>query len=187
MSDKRKNENLIRLRPYKSCDAKRIVAWCKDEVSFRKWCYDRWENYPITADDINKKYIDNNGDCVDADNFYPMTFIVNGDVVGHLILRFTDEERLTLRFGFVIVDDEKRGYGYGKEMLKLALKYSFEILRVNKVTLGVFENNISACHCYKSLGFRKVNEENKVNCNVLGEIWRMAELEMDKEDYYNLK
>ncbi len=181
--DERKNKNLIRLRPYKRCDAKTVVTWCKDEVSFRKWCFDRWETYPITADDMNEKYIDNNGDCSDLDNFYPMTLIDNNTVVGHLILRFTDEEKLTLRFGFVIVDDTKRGLGYGKEMLKLALKYSFEILKVNKVTLGVFENNISAYYCYKSVGFKEVNAQ-KFECNMFGEIWKITEFEMNSQDYY---
>ena len=28
---------MLRLRPYKKCDAKRIVSWIKDEISFRKW------------------------------------------------------------------------------------------------------------------------------------------------------
>ena len=50
----------------------------------------------------------------------------------------TDEEKKTLRFGFVIVNDTKRGMGYGKEMLKLAIKYDFDILKVEKITLGVF-------------------------------------------------
>lgn len=29
---------MLRLRPYKKCDAKYIANWIKDEVSFRKWC-----------------------------------------------------------------------------------------------------------------------------------------------------
>lgn len=99
----------LRLRPYKKCDAKFIVKWSKDEVAFRKWCSDRWQTYPITAEDMNRKYCDNNGDCIDEDNFYPMTLIDNNTVAGHLILRFTDKERTILRFGFVITDDSKRG------------------------------------------------------------------------------
>lgn len=58
-------------------------------------------------------------------------------------MRFIDEDKSILRFGFVIVDDIKRGQGYGKEMLQLALKYAFEVLKVNKVTLGVFENALN--------------------------------------------
>ena len=36
---------MLRLRPYKKCDAKYIVSWIKDEISFRKWCADRYESY----------------------------------------------------------------------------------------------------------------------------------------------
>lgn len=44
----------LRLRPYKPCDAKEIVTWCKDEFSFRQWSADRWETYPLTAESMNK-------------------------------------------------------------------------------------------------------------------------------------
>ncbi|MGN9020243.1 GNAT family N-acetyltransferase [Lachnospiraceae bacterium HCP1S3_C3] len=40
-----------------------------------------------------------------------------------------------------MVDSEKRGQGYGKNMLKLGLKYAKEIFGANKVSLGVFEKN----------------------------------------------
>ncbi|MBQ8325859.1 MAG: GNAT family N-acetyltransferase [Lachnospiraceae bacterium] len=172
---------MLRLRPYKACDAKTIVSWCKDEISFRKWTSDRYESFPITEDDMNYKYLECNGDCSKEDNFYPMTAFDESGVVGHLIMRFTDEEKTTLRFGFVIVDDSKRGMGYGKEMLKLALKYAFEILKVKKVTLGVFENNMPAYYCYKSAGFKDVKLPEKIMCQVCGEMWSVLELEMVDE------
>ena len=83
-----------------------------------------------------------------------MTAFDETGVVGHLIMRFTDEEKRILRFGFVIVDVNRRGEGYGREMLSLALQYAALFLRAEKVTLGVFENNPNANHLYKSMGFR---------------------------------
>ena len=167
---------MLRLRPYKKCDAKYIVSWVKDEVSLRKWSSDRYETFPIMADDMNKKYVDNNGDCAEEDNFYPMTAFDESGVVGHLIMRFTDEEKRVLRFGFVIVDDTKRGKGYGKEMLQLAIKYAFEILKVEKITLGVFENNPAAYACYKSVGFREIEMEKPWYYRGLGEAWKVIEM-----------
>ena len=61
---------MLKLRPFKNCDAKKIVSWCKDEKSFRQWCSDRFENFPISEDDIIKKYVENNGDCPEEDNFF---------------------------------------------------------------------------------------------------------------------
>ncbi len=169
---------MLRLRPYKPCDAETIVTWIKDELTFRRWSWDRFGRFPITAEDINKKYMENNGDCVEPDNFYPMTAVDENGVAGHLILRFTDMEHLVLRFGFIIVDDSRRGMGYGKEMLCLALQYAFEILKVNKVTLGVFQNNQAAYHCYKSVGFQDVVEENQTADTAVDEDWKCLELEL---------
>ncbi|MEF2920484.1 MAG: GNAT family protein, partial [Acutalibacteraceae bacterium] len=145
----------LRLRHYKPCDAECIVSWIKDEDALRKWSLDRFGDYPITSEDINNKYIGNNGDCIESDNFYPLTAFDESGVVGHLILRYTDEEKKVIRFGFVIVDDSKRGKGYGKQMLTLAIKYAFDIFGAEKITLGVFDNNKPAYYCSKPQDLKK--------------------------------
>lgn len=168
----------LRLRPYKACDAKTIVSWIHDEISLRKWSADRYESFPVTEEDMNQKYMDCNGDCVDMADFYPMTAFDESGIVGHLLMRFADKEKRILRFGFVIVDDTKRGKGYGKKMLELALKYAFEILKVSKVTLGVFENNPPAYYCYRAAGFKRVSLKQDEYYNILGEKWKCIEMEV---------
>ena len=167
----------LRLRPYKPCDADYIVSWIKDEDALRKWSSDRFGDYPITSEDINNKYINNNGDCIEADNFYPFIAFDDEGVVGHLILRYTDDKKKVIRFGFVIVDDTKRGKGYGKQMLTLTAKYAFDILGAEKITLGVFDNNESAYYAYKAAGFVETGEE--MFCELFGQQWRIIEMEMD--------
>lgn len=174
---------MLRLRTYKPIDANTILTWCKDERSFRKWTSDRYDSFPITADDMNRKYVDFNGDCAEPDNFYPMTAFDESGVVGHFIMRFTDEKKSVLRLGFVIVDDSKRGKGYGKGMILLALKYAFEIMKADKVTIGVFENNAPAYHCYQSAGFKEVILEDEIWCEVCSEKWKLLELEIEAKDY----
>ena len=168
----------LRLRQYKTCDADSIVNWIKDEDVLRKWSSDRFGDFPITSEDINNKYIGNNGDCIESDNFYPLTAFDESGVVGHLILRYTDEEKKVIRFGFVIVDDSKRGKGYGKQMLTLAIKYAFEIFGAEKITLGVFDNNEPAYYCYKAAGFKENGEE--MFCELFGEQWRIVEMEIKR-------
>ncbi len=170
---------MLRLRPYKACDAAVIVSWIGDETAFRKWCADRYETYPITAEDMNLHY----DTAADSDSFYEMTAFDESGVVGHLILRFTDEEKKVLRFGFVIVDNQKRGKGYGKEMLQLAVKYAFDILKADKITLGVFENNEAAYWCYRAAGFRDVPMEVPEYYTICTEQWKCLELELTKEEY----
>lgn len=171
----------MRLRPYKPCDANTILSWIRDEETFRKWSTDRYETYPITAADMNRKYLDCNGDCGEPDNFYPMTAFDESGAVGHLIMRFTDREKTVLRFGFVIVDDSKRGLGYGKKMLQLALQFAFEILKVRKVTIGVLENNLGAYRCYKAVGFKDVVISQPEYYSIMGESVKCLELETERK------
>ena len=170
---------MLRLRPYKSCDAKTIISWIKDEITFRKWSADIYDHYPITADELNAKY----DSFKDTDNFYEFTAFDDSSVVGHMIMRFLDENKKILRFGFVIVDADKRGKGYGREMIKLALKYAFEILKAEKVTIGVFDNNESARKCYLSVGFKEENPQQIEQVNIMGEVWNYHILKMEDKDY----
>jgi len=174
---------MLKLRPFKNCDAKKIVSWCKDEKSFRQWCSDRFENFPISEDDIIKKYVENNGDCPEEDNFFPMTAFTSEQIVGHLIMRYTNPQKTVLRFGFVIVDNSFRGKGYGKQMLKLAMDFAFNILKVEKVTLGVFDNNPAAYLCYKSVGFKETHMEKQILLDILNEKWNIVELEITRDEY----
>lgn len=170
----RKANIMLRLRPYKACDANMIVSWIKDEVSFHKWCADRFEHYPITGEDLNNYY--QSFAC--ANNFFQMTAFNESEIVGHLLMRFIDEEQKILRFGFVIVDDTKRGKGYGKKMLQLAIQFAFDIVKAEKITIGVFDNNESAYHCYKAVGFQDIGQVQ--NYYILGEEWKCKELELGK-------
>ncbi len=166
---------MLKLRPYKPCDAKKIADWLKDEDIFYKWSGGRFGDYPLTVEKLNNKYIDNNGDCLEADNFYPFVLEDETGVVGSLIMRYINPDKTVIRFGFIIVDSEIRGKGYGKKMLKLALKYAFEIYGAEKITLGVFENNSPAHYCYKSAGFKDSGDTHFMD--IKGEKWNCIEME----------
>ncbi len=173
-------EQLI-IRPYKPKDAEAIVSWIKDERDLRKWSSDRYGAYPITAEDINFKYLKCNGDCEEPDNFYPLTAVDANGPVGHLILRYTNKEKTIIRLGFIIVDDSKRGMGYGKRMIQMAMRYAFDMLKAEKITLGVFDNNPSAYYCYKAAGFKEIPMKEDVIFEILGERWKCIELEVSNQ------
>ncbi len=166
---------MFELRKYKNTDAQIITKWIKNEYAFRQWSADRYEKYPITADDMNNYYSQ-----YSDDELCKLTAVDESEVIGHLTIRFTDEARKIARIGFVIVDDCKRGKGYGKELVSSALKYAFEELNADKVTLGVFENNTPAIHCYLSCGFKIVKTEITESYKCMGEIWNCIEMELDK-------
>ena len=165
------------LRPYAPGDAETIVSWIPDEKALRQWSADRYPAFPITAADVNEKYLLRNGDCP-AGQFYPLTAMEEESIAGHLILRFTDAERTVARLGFVIVDSARRGQGLGREMLRLAAGYAFDALGARRLTLGVFENNPAAYRCYRAAGFREIPDLPPTGYAVMGERWECIEMEM---------
>ena len=101
---------MLRLRPYKECDAKTIVSWLRDEYSFRQWGADRFESYPLTGEALNEHY----AAFRDTDTLFPFTAYDENGIAGHMIMRFTDDGKKTVRFGFINVYYERSGTGLGK-------------------------------------------------------------------------
>ena len=167
---------MLRLRPYEPFDAQTIIPWIGDEAAFRKWCADRYDSYPITAEDMN----DNYKKCAESGGFFPMTAVDDSGIVGHLIMRFTDDEKTVIRFGFVILDDKMRGKGYGGDMLREAIGYAFEKLNAKKITLGVFDNNEAAYRCYRSVGFSEITGKTET-FRVFNEEWKCIEMELNRK------
>ena len=165
---------MLRLRPYKACDAQIITKWLKNEYAFRQWSADRYEKYPITPDDMNLYYDrDKNNEKI-----WGMTAFDDTGIIGHFTMRFPEGDNFEeIRLGFVIVDDKVRGKGYGREMLSLAIRYAFDFVKVKKISLGVFENNTAAIKCYESCGFQRVKLENTECYHCMGEIWDFIEME----------
>lgn len=164
---------MLVLRHYKDSDAGVITQWLRNEYAFRQWSADRYESYPITADDMNNYY----SQYSDKD-LYKLTAVDKNGIIGHLTIRFIDDARKIARLGFVIVDDAKRRQGYGKQLVFSALKYAFDELKADKVTLGVFENNTPAIKCYLSCGFKTVEKENIESYLCMGETWNCIEMEV---------
>ncbi|MCR5792776.1 MAG: GNAT family N-acetyltransferase [Lachnospiraceae bacterium] len=170
---------MIRLRPYKPCDADKIAEWVKEKDTYLKWGGIHLGEYPLSPEAIDEAYRNRNGNCEEPDNFYPwVAFDDENGVVGHFIMRYLNGDNKILRFGWVVIDASKRGSGYGEQMLRAGLKYAFEILGVEKVTIGVYETNDIAHACYKKIGFKEqgITEE---------EPWNVREMAISKEEYFH--
>ena len=174
---------MLRLRPYKPCDAAAIVSWLRDETVFRWWGGHRFGAYPITAEAVNDKYLAHNGDCEEPDNFYPFTVFDENGPAGHFILRYPDGDRRTVRVGWVIVDDTRRGRGLGRELLRLALHCAFVLLGAERVTLGVFTDNLRAYRCYAAVGFRDDPLCPERTIETDGRTWTLRDMALPREEY----
>lgn len=94
---------MIRLRPYNVNDADKILSWSNNERAFYKWSAGVLGEYPITKEQFGF-----------INNLMAFTAIDDDVVVGFFTMRRPTENFDELRFGFVVVDPEKRGKGYGK-------------------------------------------------------------------------
>ncbi len=156
---------MIRIRPYKSADVHTILSWCQDENTFYQWTAGVLGSYPITEKEF----------CF-VESMMPFTAFDETGMAGFFTLRNPDESMDELRFGFVILNPDKRGKGYGKMMLRLGLKFAFEMYGAKRASLGVFENNLPAYYCYKAIGFKDVVLEKTEKYCVMGEVWKCKEL-----------
>ena len=105
--------------------------------------------YPVTKENFHA-FLEKN--AVEwTDSAYVATE-TNGEIIGFFCYSINVDDNAGF-LKFVIVDHNKRGTGYGKEMLKLALQYAFDITGVELVQLNVFDENVVAKHCYEKIGF----------------------------------
>ena len=161
---------MLRLRPYRPADADTVLSWCGDETAFYQWTAGIFGGYPPTREAF-----------VFVESLMPFTAFDETGPVCFFTLRNPDGIQDELRFGFVIVDPARRGTGCGKEMLRLGLRFAFDVYGARRASLGVFENNLPAYHCYKAAGFHDVTPEKKETYTILGEEWECRELALDAE------
>ncbi len=163
---------MMRLRPYKPCDGDIVASWLTDEKTFAMWSACRYQ-YPLTGEQINAR--------LDGARDNPCEFMMtalddSGRPVGYFLLRNADWEAGSIHIGFIVVDANQRGKGYGKQMLALAKQYCFEILGMKRMTLGVFHINRRAMECYEKMGFRPYATDEET-FDFHGREWKVIEME----------
>ena len=141
----------MRLRPYIECrDFDVINKWIVDERTHAMWCANLIQ-FPIEKDNFNE--ILNEAAERFGDSPYVVT-LEDGTLVGFFCYSAnldTNEGMLK----FVMINPDYRGKGYGRDMLKLAIKYAFEITKASngiKYECAYSTNNMYAG--YPHLYFR---------------------------------
>lgn len=148
----------MRIRPYiPDKDYEYLLKWIDDERTHAFWSANRFP-YPITPetfhDFLEKISIEW------TDSAYIATEN-SGQPVGFFCYSVNTKDNIGF-LKFVIVDKTRRGNGYGKEMLHLALQYAFQITGATAVQLYVFEENTLAKHCYEKVGFVESNVDKSI-------------------------
>lgn len=85
--------------------------------------------------------------------------------------------------GICIGEKGAWGKGYGTEAIKMLIKYGFEELRVENISLWVVATNARALSCYLKAGMKKCGTLHK-SLFIGGEYVDMHQLEILREDCY---
>lgn len=142
----------MRIRPYiPSKDYKHVSQWIDDERTHAFWCANLLP-YPMTPKSFHDLLEKNAMDWTDNTGFLK----------------------------FVTVDKTKRGKGYGKEMLNLALQYACQITGAKAVQLNVFNENVVAKQCYEKVGFAERTIDKDV-FSYKDELWSRCNMIVSKQ------
>lgn len=81
----------------------------------------------------------------------------------------------SVRLGWILVDPERRGQGWGRQLMVLLIADAHRHYGAVALSLGVFAHNHPAVSLYRSLGF---DEEPPVPSDAAGFHWQKIEMEL---------
>lgn len=145
----------MRLRPYfNELDYAYLKKWINDERVHALWCAGLID-YPLAKENLNSIL------KIDTGKWGEYAYMAqenDGTPVGFFCYSVNHGDN-TGFLRFVAVDPQLRGKGYGTQMIKLALKYAFDITGVSAVRMNVFDVNNAARKCYEKAGFKMTSIE----------------------------
>jgi RimJ/RimL family protein N-acetyltransferase len=140
----------VRLRGVEPDDAETFFAWNRDSEMARRVDFP-WLPLSLTAVQAWA------AQAAERPEDHTFTFVIEneeGDFVGTLNTHHCDPRVGTFSYGVAIRRSYRRR-GYASEAILLALRYYFQELRYQKVTVQIYENNPGSVKLHESLGFTR--------------------------------
>jgi RimJ/RimL family protein N-acetyltransferase len=147
---------MINLEPLQKEDFKKIIKWNEGKsADFLLQWSGPFYKYPLTQEQFDS-YYDNYISKEKGTLFvFKIIYKETNEMVGTIELDIKDRVNGIARVArFLIGEESLRGKGIGREALKEVIRFGFEELNLNKVTLGAFDFNKSAIRCYEIVGFK---------------------------------
>lgn len=148
----------MQILPLMANDAETIVKWNenKDADFLEQWA-GRGYSFPITIAQIHKRIE------LQTQSDYSLFKIVTDDcVIGTIELMNINREENTADVGRFLLNPQWTGKGFGTKAMHAFLKRVFRD-GIEKVSLFVFDNNLSAFYCYQNVGFKVVDRIQRPN------------------------
>lgn len=149
MEKYRDEQSGIYLRPMTGEDTYRIVAWRNSEAVRKNFIYqelftreghEEWVRSMVNTGRVVQMII-----CLEQDD----------SPVGSVYIRDIEPLHRKAEYGIFIGEAQARGRGIGTAAAKLMLKYCFEELKLHRVFLRVYADNVQAIRSYEKAGFAR--------------------------------
>ncbi|NMC53261.1 MAG: GNAT family N-acetyltransferase [Chloroflexi bacterium] len=129
----------------------------KDHRLYERWSFDRefmhlWGAGPVTplSEAVQKEFLENG---MQACAVFNICTREDGHVIGQVDLSEFDAVTGNAWLGIGIGERAFWNNGYGSEAMEVLMRYGFEVLGLQRISLSVFEHNPRALHVYQKLGF----------------------------------
>jgi len=141
----------IRLRAIEAEDWETFYQWNSDSETARA-CY--FIPFPQSRASERKWATEKTAEESKNDLFYFVIESLSGDLIGTINTHTCNQRNRTFMYGIAILADH-RCKGYASETIQLVLKYYFEELGYQKVTVQIYAFNEASIKLHEKLGFQR--------------------------------
>lgn len=176
---------MVELKYFGRSDFNQLIEWIDSPEFLLQWGGPEFD-YPLNDAQL-EKYIKNANNDNSESLIYKAIDTDTGRTIGHIYLGKIDRKNRSARVGKVLVGDKNaRGKGIGQQMIREILKIAFDELHLHRVSLGVFDFNVSAISCYEKAGFVKeglLRDSRKYG----DEYWTLWEMSILENEWLRIK
>lgn len=144
---------MIRLESFEKEDFDQLIKWIDSESLMINWSGFLFR-YPLNNESLDW-YIEHTNNVETSDAFvYKAVETETGSVVGHISLGGISRKNKAGRISRVLIGNTaEKNKGYCCKMVTEILKIGFDTLKLHRISLGVYDDNLAALKCYEKAGF----------------------------------
>jgi RimJ/RimL family protein N-acetyltransferase len=145
-----RESNRVRLRGVEPSDAEFFFAWNRDS-DMNRYLDQVW--FPASLEFVRQWAERTAAQGPKDDSFQWVIENAQGQAVGSITAHHCDRRAGTFEYGVAIKSEHQR-QGYAAEAIKLVLRYFFDELRYQKVTVQIHSDNPASIQLHEKLGFQ---------------------------------
>ena len=176
---------MIRLEPFTQNDFAQLIEWIDTEDLLMNWSGALF-SFPLTEKSL-AWYVRDTNINMESDAFiYKAVDESTNKTVGHISLGGLSWKNRSARISRVFVDKNSGLKGVCQAMTKALLKIGFEELKLHRIGLGVYSENIAAIKCYEKAGLLQEGIQRDILWHK-GKYLSMVEMAILEEDWRQLR